>query len=67
VYSVSNQGSFDRIKRFWCELLRAKRGAPPPVFLLVGNKCDEDTKREVSIAKGDALGKHFLRACLLIY
>ncbi|CEL61462.1 Protein ras-2 OS=Neurospora crassa (strain ATCC 24698 / 74-OR23-1A / CBS 708,71 / DSM 1257 / FGSC 987) GN=ras-2 PE=3 SV=2 [Rhizoctonia solani AG-1 IB] len=46
VYSIASRRSYDRIKTFQDSIVRVKRGARP-VFMLVGNKCDKTSEREV--------------------
>lgn len=57
VYSITSRVSFERIQIFRQSMSRIKRGNP--VFLLVGNKCDKATEREVSHEEGFALAQQF--------
>ncbi|RHY27802.1 hypothetical protein DYB32_006520 [Aphanomyces invadans] len=54
VYSVTSQSTFDDIKKFKDKILRAKDMNRVPM-VLVGNKCDLDRNRQVSLAAGKAL------------
>ncbi|KAF0690829.1 Aste57867_17817 [Aphanomyces stellatus] len=54
VYSVTSQTTFDEIKTFKDKILRAKDTNRVPM-VLVGNKCDLDKHREVSLAAGKQL------------
>jgi GTPase KRas protein len=56
VYSISDRCSFDRINTIRQDLLRVK-GRKPPLFILVGNKCDQAHERKVSKLEGEKLGK----------
>jgi GTPase KRas protein len=63
VYSISSQASFARIEKFHCQIQRVKESSqsgpapgPAPV-MLVGNKYDRVTEREVSTQEGSALAK----------
>ena len=49
--------SFNRIENFRESVRRVKRGKP--IFILVGNRCDETRKREVSRADGANLARHY--------
>jgi GTPase KRas protein len=75
VYSTSGRSSFTRIQRFYNQIIRVKlvssstssaRYAEPIPIMLVGNKSDRTTEREVSTAEGRALarklGSEFLEA-----
>ena len=50
VYAIDNEESFNNIKS-WVEQVKAKT-AEKTKFLLVGNKCDLEDKRQVSIQEG---------------
>ncbi|KAJ6503907.1 ras protein [Mycena sanguinolenta] len=55
VYSITSRSSFDRIEEFHQAAVRVK--APNSVFILVGNKCDKQSEREVTRNDGAALAK----------
>jgi len=57
VYSIASRLSFERIDIFRQSMNRIKRGQP--VFLLVGNKSDKATEREVSYDEGSRLAERF--------
>ncbi|KAF2453003.1 ras small monomeric GTPase [Lineolata rhizophorae] len=68
VYSTSSRASFVRIEAFYRQILRVKESelestfpdSPPrarPPIVLVGNKSDCDTEREVSTSEGAALAR----------
>ena len=60
VYSITNRYSFTRIKRFYNQVARVRdsRAFRAPVsMMLVGNKCDQVTEREVSTQEGHALAE----------
>lgn len=57
VYSIASRVSFERIEIFRQSMNRIKRGNP--VFLLVGNKCDKSTEREVSYDEGVRLAEKY--------
>jgi GTPase KRas protein len=54
VYSISSRSSFARIRRFHEEIQRVTKTSP---VMLVGNKCDRATEREVSTQEGRALAE----------
>ncbi|KAK3069242.1 RAS2 protein [Teratosphaeriaceae sp. CCFEE 6253] len=59
VYSISSRSSFTRIQKFHHQIQRTMGSStfgPAPV-MLVGNKCDRVTEREVSTQEGTALAK----------
>jgi len=58
VYSISSRASFARIEKFHHQIQRTMNASfgPAPV-MLVGNKCDRVTEREVSTQEGSALAK----------
>ena len=57
VYSVANRSTFDRLEVFRESMLRVKRHRP--VFMLVGNKCDKTSDREVTREEGMELARSF--------
>jgi len=62
VYSISSRSSFDRLEVFRQSMLRVK--GENPTFILVGNKADRNSEREVLREEGQAkardLGCEFL-------
>ncbi|KAJ4863041.1 ras family domain-containing protein [Trichoderma breve] len=56
VYSIASRSSFTRIKRFHHQIQRVKESLPVPI-MLVGNKSDRVTEREVSTQEGHALAR----------
>ncbi|KAK7017987.1 hypothetical protein VNI00_018476 [Paramarasmius palmivorus] len=57
VYSVSSQQSFKAVETFWRNIYMQK-SCPPP-FVLVGNKKDRLSERDVSRDEGAALAKAY--------
>ena len=57
MYSTTSRASFDRLEILRQSILRAKRSEP--VFILVGNKCDQAYAREVSREERAALARKF--------
>jgi GTPase KRas protein len=55
VYSITERRSFERMETFRQALLRAKSRSPP-LFILVGNKCDQTYERQVFKHEGESLG-----------
>jgi len=53
VYSIDNRNSFDEIKILMDEITTLKDKTPPVV--LIGNKCDLKSQREVSKNEGEEL------------
>jgi GTPase KRas len=58
VYSISSRSSFTRIQKYYRQIQRVKESSvfSPPV-MLVGNKSDRVTEREVSTQEGHALAR----------
>lgn len=52
VYSISSRSSFDRLEVFRQSMLRVK--GENPIFILVGNKADRNSEREVLREEGQA-------------
>lgn len=51
VYSISSRSTFERVERFRDQISRVKDTDNVPL-MLVGNKCDKITEREVSREEG---------------
>jgi len=51
VYSISSRSTFERVERFREQIFRVKDHENVPL-MLVGNKCDKVTEREVSREEG---------------
>eukprot|EP01112_Ceratiomyxa_fruticulosa_P020929 TRINITY_DN7260_c1_g1_i2.p1 TRINITY_DN7260_c1_g1~~TRINITY_DN7260_c1_g1_i2.p1 ORF type:complete len:225 (-),score=42.85 TRINITY_DN7260_c1_g1_i2:134-712(-) len=58
VYSITSMQSFSEITGFRDHILRVKDESTYPI-VLVGNKCDLESKREVSTREGQELAKSF--------
>jgi GTPase KRas protein len=58
VYSIDSKRSFDEIHKFREQIARVKDDERVPM-LLVGNKCDLDDNREVTLEEGESLAKQF--------
>jgi len=56
VYSISSRSTFERVERFREQITRSKDTDIIPL-MLVGNKCDKVTEREVSREEGLSLAK----------
>lgn len=56
VYSITDRGSFEGMPSFNKQILRAKETDRVPM-ILVGNKCDLESKRQVQFQEGQALAK----------
>lgn len=59
VYSISSRSSFDRILRFYAQVMRVRESQMDscPFICLIGNKCDRVSEREISTQEGFALAK----------
>ncbi|KAJ3068488.1 Ras GTPase ras2, partial [Podochytrium sp. JEL0797] len=57
VYSVTSRATFYRIERFRDQILRCKDTDEVIPIMLVGNKCDKNSEREVSKEEGQHLAK----------
>ncbi|RIA96963.1 ras family-domain-containing protein [Glomus cerebriforme] len=58
VYSISSRSTFERVERFRDLITRVKDTDDIPI-MLVGNKCDKITEREVSREEGMILARRF--------
>ncbi|KAH7340983.1 ras protein [Rhizoctonia solani] len=58
VYSITERRSFERMETFRQALLRAK-SRQPPLFILVGNKCDQTYERQVLKQEGEYLAQQW--------
>jgi len=56
VYSIASRSTFERVERFRDQISRVKDMDEVPM-ILVGNKCDKVTEREVSREEGVGLAK----------
>ena len=57
VYSVTSKSSFEGIRTFYQQVQRVKeRSEKVPVGILIGNKIDLESEREVSTEEGENLG-----------
>ena len=57
VYSVTSKSSFEEIRTLYQQVERVKkRSEKVPVGILIGNKIDLKSKREVSTEEGEKLG-----------
>ncbi|KYQ94050.1 Ras GTPase [Tieghemostelium lacteum] len=58
VYSITTRSSFDEIGSFREQILRVKDKDRVPM-IVIGNKCDLDHDRQVSISEGQDLAKSY--------
>jgi len=58
VYAITSRSSFDEIASFREQILRVKDKDKVPI-ILVGNKCDLETERQVTTGEGQDLAKSF--------
>ncbi|KAK9479003.1 ras family-domain-containing protein [Lipomyces japonicus] len=58
VYSITSRASFEEIKTFQQQILRVKDKDYFPI-IVVGNKCDLETERDVSQQEGKQLANQF--------
>uniref|UniRef100_K3WRR9 Uncharacterized protein n=1 Tax=Globisporangium ultimum (strain ATCC 200006 / CBS 805.95 / DAOM BR144) TaxID=431595 RepID=K3WRR9_GLOUD len=58
VYSVTSRSTFDDIAAFKDKILRAKDVDSVPI-VLVGNKCDLESQRQVSKSEGEQLARRW--------
>jgi len=58
VYSITSRHSFDEITTFHQQILRVKDKDNFPI-IVVGNKCDLESDRQVSQQEGKDLAKNF--------
>jgi len=57
VYSISSRSTFERLNNFRQTMMRVKRSNP--IFMLVGNKSDQSSLREVSQEEGYRLAQEY--------
>ena len=70
VYAISSRASFQQLRSFYNQIRRVKEASSSPAFdappggapklspiMLVGNKCDKVTEREVSTQEGSSLAR----------
>ncbi|KYQ93088.1 Ras GTPase [Tieghemostelium lacteum] len=58
VYSITSRSSFDEIESFREQILRVKDKDRVPM-IVVGNKCDLESERQVTTGEGQDLAKSF--------
>ena len=58
VYSITNKGSFEEIASFREQILRVKDADKVPM-VIVGNKCDLESERQVTAQDGQELAESF--------
>jgi len=58
IYSITSRQSFEEIATFQQQILRVKDQDYFPI-IVVGNKCDLENEREVSVEEGQALARRF--------
>ncbi|KAJ3115766.1 Ras GTPase [Nowakowskiella sp. JEL0407] len=58
VYSITNRHSFDEIRVFYSQILRVKDRDHYPI-IIVGNKCDLEHERQVSMIEGRELARSY--------
>src|SRR5688500_4802976 len=58
VYAITSRSSFDEIGGFREQILRVKDKDRVPM-ILVGNKCDLETERQVTTGEGQDLARSF--------
>ena len=56
VYSITQRMSFARVKQYFSEIVSVKAGEPFGA-ILVGNKLDQASERQVSVEEGEELAK----------
>ncbi|GBB91070.1 hypothetical protein RclHR1_18190005 [Rhizophagus clarus] len=59
VYSISERSTFERIEHFRDQIARVKGTVDNVPIILVGNKCDKVTEREVSREEGMNMARRF--------
>jgi len=58
IYAITSRSSFDEIASFREQILRVKDKDKVPI-MMVGNKCDLETERQVTTGEGADLAKSF--------
>ncbi|KAK9693596.1 hypothetical protein K7432_013844 [Basidiobolus ranarum] len=56
VYSINSKDSLEELEAIVHQIYRAKEGDPCPI-IIVGNKCDLEEQRQVSLDQGKAFAK----------
>jgi GTPase KRas protein len=57
MYSITSRASFDELEQFREQVLRVKDTDHFPAMVLVGNKCDLESERQVTTDEGRALAR----------
>lgn len=58
LYSIESRYSFDRISEFYEKIQKCKSNCFVPMIVM-GNKCDLDKERQISIEEGEEISKIF--------
>jgi len=58
IYAITSRSSFDEVNNFKDQIGRVKDKAKVPM-ILIGNKCDLESERQVTTSEGQTLGSKF--------
>ena len=59
MYSITDRSSFNKLEKFYQQILRIKDVDHFPNIIIVGNKIDLEDEREVTKSEGEELAKKF--------
>jgi GTPase SAR1 family protein len=59
VFDVTDRGSFESIRKYWIADIQMHAKMINNNIVLIGNKCDLNDQRAVSIEEGEALAKEY--------
>jgi len=65
VYDITSRASFEEVKDHYDQIRRVK-DVNNPAMVVVGNKCDLESQRQVAVAEGAALAQSFGDRCVFL-
>ena len=65
VYDITSRASFEEVAVFYDQIRRAKDD-DHPAMVVVGNKCDLESRRQVAVAEGAALAQSLGGGCVFL-
>jgi GTPase KRas protein len=65
VYDITSRSSFEEVTVFYDQIRRVK-DVDHPAMVVVGNKCDLESQRQVAVAEGAALAQSLGGGCVFL-
>ncbi len=65
VYDITSRASFEEVTAFYDQIRRVK-DVDHAAMVVVGNKCDLESQRQVSVAEGAALARSLGEGCVFL-